>query len=153
MLFATDVPYGNHLSALTLIAAVLEQIGASEAIRRAIMGETLEGILRGELPTLTAPLAPPVVELSPVNLRLAGYLSVVDPAALAAPARRHRHARPRRRRVRGRPGSWSRCDELIAAARELWEATPLDGNGGWGPGFGSLRDALRLSCSSRTSSP
>ena len=50
VLFATDVPYGNHLSALTLIAAVLEQVGASEAIRRGVMGETLEGILRGELP-------------------------------------------------------------------------------------------------------
>jgi predicted TIM-barrel fold metal-dependent hydrolase len=143
VLFATDVPYGNHLSALTLIAAVLEQIGASEAIRRGVMGETLEGILRGELPVLSAPLAPPLVELSPVNLRLAGYLSSSIPMLWL-----------RQRDVIGMLGlAAGVCEgdpaleplhELIVAAGELWEATPLDGNGGWGPGHGSLRDALRL---------
>jgi uncharacterized protein len=143
VLFATDVPYGNHLSALTLIAAVLEQIGASEAIRRGVMGETLEGILRGELPVLSAPLAPPLVELSPVNLRLAGYLSSSIPMLWL-----------RQRDVIGMLGlAAGVCEgdpaleplhELIVAAGELWEATPLDGNGGWGPGYGSLREALRL---------
>jgi uncharacterized protein len=143
VIFATDIPYGNHLSALTLVAAVLEQLGASDAIRRAIMGETLEGILRGELPTLSGPLAPPALELSPVNLRLAAYLSSSIPLLWL-----------RQRDVIGMLGlAAGVCEgdpqleplhELIAAARELWDATPLDGNGGWGPGFASLRNALRL---------
>ncbi len=143
VLFATDVPYGNHLSALTLIAAVLEQVGASEAVRRGVMGETLEGILRGELPALSAPVGPSVIELPPVNLRLAAYLSSSIPLLWL-----------RQRDVIGMLGlAAGVCEgdpaleplhELIEAARELWDATPLDGNGGWGPGFGTLREALRM---------
>ena len=105
VLFATDVPYGNHLSALTLIAAVLEQIGASEAIRRGVMGETLRGdpARRAAGPLLAARASG---RRAVAGQPAAGGLPVVvDPHALAATARRHRHARARGRRVRGRPGA------------------------------------------------
>src|SRR5262249_4581845 len=95
-----------------------------------------------ELPTLSAPLAGDVIELPPNHLRLAGYLSSSIPLLWL-----------RQRDVIGMLGlaqgvcvgdpDLEPLEELIAAAREPWDATPLDGNGGWGP-RGMLRDALRL---------
>ena len=83
------------------------------------------------------------IELPPVNLRLAAYLSSSIPLLWL-----------RQRDVIGMLGlAAGVCEgdpaleplhELIEAARELWDATPLDGNGGWGPGFGTLREALRM---------
>ena len=70
MLCATDTPYGNHLSSLTLIAAMLDEVGASDEIRRGVLGGTLEGILSGELPAMTDPVGPPTWELPHVDLRL-----------------------------------------------------------------------------------
>jgi predicted TIM-barrel fold metal-dependent hydrolase len=143
VLFATDIPYGNHLSAMTLVAAVLEQLDASEAVRRGVMGETLEGIIRGELPTLSDPLAPATIELAPERLRLATYLASATPLIWL-----------RQRDVIGMLGlaegvcagdpELEPVGELIACARELWQGTELDGNLGWGPEFGGLREALRL---------
>ena len=47
VLWATDTPYGNHLASLTLIGSILDEVGASDEIRRGIFGGTLEGIING----------------------------------------------------------------------------------------------------------
>ncbi len=144
LLFATDVPYGNHLASLTMVAAVLEELDAPESIRRGVMGDTLEGILRGELPAeLSEPLAPAEYALPTQRLRLASYLSSATPLLWL-----------RQRDVIGMLGlaeavchtdpDLEPIGELILTARELWDATPLEGNGGWGPEFGHLREAIRL---------
>ena len=79
VLWATDVPYGHHQPPLITLAAMLEEYGASEQVRRGIFGESLEGILRGELPTPTAPIAPSALTVSNGLLRVAMYLTAAIP--------------------------------------------------------------------------
>jgi predicted TIM-barrel fold metal-dependent hydrolase len=79
VLWATDVPYGHHQPPLITLAALLEEFGASERVRRGIFGESLEGILRGELPTLTAPIAPSALTVDNARLRIAMYLTAAVP--------------------------------------------------------------------------
>ena len=49
VLWATDLPYGNHTSSLALVASLLEE-PTPRAVRRSVVGEGREGIVRGELP-------------------------------------------------------------------------------------------------------
>jgi uncharacterized protein len=80
VLWATDVPYGHHLSSLTVIAALLEELDAPEAIRRGVLGETLEGIIRGELPAaLSDPIAPTAWALEHARQRIYVYLAAATP--------------------------------------------------------------------------
>jgi hypothetical protein len=79
VLYAADVPYGNFLSGLVLAAAVLEELDADPEIRRGVLGATLEGILRSEEPTLTAPIAPATWELSHARHRVSAYLAASTP--------------------------------------------------------------------------
>ncbi len=79
VLYAADVPYGTFLSGLTLVASLLEELEVEEGIRRGILGETLEGIVRGELPELTSPVAPPDAVVPYRSLRIYGYLASAMP--------------------------------------------------------------------------
>jgi uncharacterized protein len=126
VLFATDAPYGNHLSSLWLVGSVLDELGADEPTRRGVFGETLVGILRGELPALTPPIAPRTWTLGHSRLRVAAYLTAATPllwlrqpdaiglAGLAAGA------------CIDRDGDLAGAGELIRAAKALWETLPPD---------------------------
>jgi hypothetical protein len=75
VLWATDAPYGHHLNSLVFIGAVLEELNAPEQIRRGILGETLEDLIRGKLPTLSAPIAPSTWTLDHARQRVYAYLA------------------------------------------------------------------------------
>jgi predicted TIM-barrel fold metal-dependent hydrolase len=142
VLFATDTPYGNHLGMLMLAAASLEQVDASEPVRRAVLGETLEGILRGELPdTMSEPLLATEIELPLHRLRLASYIS----GALPMLWMRQRDGIGMIGLAQGVCGPGSGLEpigELLDCARELWETTePGDGSV---PVQGPWREAIRL---------
>jgi predicted TIM-barrel fold metal-dependent hydrolase len=79
VLFATDVPYGNHLAALSVVGVVLEQLRAPQEARRAIFGETLEGLVAGNLPKLSEPLAPRTWTLTHAQQRVYAYLAAATP--------------------------------------------------------------------------
>jgi hypothetical protein len=79
VLWATDIPYGNHLVSLALIGSILDELGASDEIRRGVFGLTLEGIIRGETPTMTDPIAPPRWELTHAAHRVYTYLAATVP--------------------------------------------------------------------------
>jgi uncharacterized protein len=79
VLWATDLPYGNYTSSLGLVASLLEELDAPDAVRRSVVGEGLEGIIRGELPALSAPLAPPTWELSHARQRIYAYTAALTP--------------------------------------------------------------------------
>jgi len=123
VLWATDVPYGSHLASLTLIGSILDEIGASEEIRRGIFGGTVEGIISGETPVMTDPIAPPTWELPHAAQRVYTYLSAAVPliwmrlpdnigvSGLAAGA------------CRG-DGSVAPLEELITTACRVWEDVP-----------------------------
>jgi hypothetical protein len=79
VLWATDIPYGNHLVSLALIGSILDELGASDEIRRGVFGLTLEGIIRGETPAMTDPIAPPRWELTHAAHRVYTYLAATVP--------------------------------------------------------------------------
>ena len=79
VLWATDLPYGNHLVSLALIGATLDELGASDEIRRGIFGLTLDGIIRGETPTMTDPIGPASWELTHAAHRVYTYLAATIP--------------------------------------------------------------------------
>ncbi len=79
VMWATDTPYGSHLASLALIGSILDEIGAGEEIRRGIFGGTLEGIINGQTPAMTDPIAPPTWELSHSAQRVYTYLASAIP--------------------------------------------------------------------------
>jgi uncharacterized protein len=79
VMWATDVPYGNHLVSLALIGSILDEIGASEEVRRGVFGLTLDGIVRGETPVMTDPIAPSRWELTHPAHRVYTYIAATIP--------------------------------------------------------------------------
>jgi uncharacterized protein len=138
VVWATDTPYGNHLYAQWLVGCVLDQLGADERIRRAVFGETIRGVLRGELPRLTDPIAPATWTLTHSRLRVFAYLAAVTPliwlrqpdaiglAGLAASA------------CLDQDEELASVGELVRASTALWEDLGLDA------GRTELQDVQRL---------
>ncbi len=124
VLWATDTPYGNHLSSLMLIGALLDELDVAEPLRRGIFGETLQGILRAELPVMTDPVAPLHSTLSHSRHRVSTYLAAATPliwmeqadtvgiGGLAAGACRDRD-----------DSVLERASEFVDAGCRLWEET------------------------------
>jgi predicted TIM-barrel fold metal-dependent hydrolase len=120
VMWATDVPYGNHLVSLALIGSVLDEVGASDEIRRGVFGGTLEGIVNGQTPVMSDPIAPTTWELTHAAQRVYTYLAAATPliwmrladtlgvSGLAAGATRSSEA-------------VGELEELVTAACRLWE--------------------------------
>ena len=120
VMWATDVPYGNHLVSLALIGAVLDEVGASDEIRRGVFGGTLEGIVNGQTPVMSDPIAPATWELTHAAQRVYTYLAAATPmiwmrladtlgvSGLAAGACRSSEA-------------VGELEELVTTACRLWE--------------------------------
>ncbi len=130
LLYAADVPYGNFLTSLTMVASILEQLDVADDVRRGIMGGTLEGILAGELPTLTPPIGPAEGSYRHTAMRVHSYLSAATPLiwtrqpdviglmGLAVTA------------ASEEPERLGGVAELVEAAGALWaEAPAADGDG------------------------
>jgi hypothetical protein len=79
VLWATDLPYGNYTSSLALVASLLDELDAPEEVRRSVLGAGLEGIVRGELPALSAPLAPATWQISHARQRVYAYTAALTP--------------------------------------------------------------------------
>ncbi len=120
VMWATDAPYGNHLVSLALIGTILDEIGASDEIRHGIFGGTLEGIINGQTPVMSDPIAPPTWELGHAAQRVYTYLAAATPliwmrladtlgvSGLAAGACRSSEA-------------VAELEELVTTACRLWE--------------------------------
>jgi uncharacterized protein len=120
VMWATDVPYGNHLVSLALIGSILDEIGASDEIRLGVFGGTLEGIVNGRTPVMTDPIAPRTWELTHAAQRVYTYLAAATPliwmrlpdtlgvSGLAAGACRSGDA-------------VAELEELVTTACRLWE--------------------------------
>ena len=112
-------PYGNISRRLTLIGSILDEVGASDEIRRGVFGGTLEGIVNGQAPAMTDPIAPRTWELPHAAQRVYTYLRAAIPliwmrlpdhvgvSGLAAGACRGEGGRP--------------LEELITTACRVWD--------------------------------
>ena len=137
VLWATDIPYGNQVVSLALIGSILDELGASEPVRRGIFGGTLEGIVNGQTPTMSDPIAPATWELTHAAQRVYTYLAAATPliwmgvadtlgvSGLAAGACRSGEA-------------VAELEELVTTACRVWEDV--------GPGAtrGDVWDAAKL---------
>ena len=80
LVWASDLPYGTIRESLFATLAVLCEIGADMKTREAVLGGTMEQLLRGEHPTLSAtPLAPRDRVVNLARQRLGGYLTAMLP--------------------------------------------------------------------------
>ncbi len=84
IVFATDPPYGRTPSGLYLALRVAAFAGLDEQATRAVLGETMAGLVDGEgLPPISAPRRGPSITLSGRLMRVYGYASLVGPALFA----------------------------------------------------------------------
>jgi hypothetical protein len=81
IVWASDVPYGSHLSSQLAIGVALAEHGAPDATRSAVMGGTIGAVMRdGTLPaTLSAPLGHGRLDLPAARLRVFSYLGSATP--------------------------------------------------------------------------
>lgn len=82
VLFASDVPYGYFATAIPLLAAVLEHVGATPEVRRKVMGGTAQLLIDGELPTLSAPIGSGSYTEDVQRLRATAYLGSAIPLVM-----------------------------------------------------------------------
>lgn len=80
LVWASDLPYGTIRESLFATLAVLCEIGADMKTREAVLGGTMEQLLQGQHPTLSAkPLAPRDRVVNLARQRLGGYLTAMLP--------------------------------------------------------------------------
>ncbi len=81
IVFASDPPYGLPATTLYMALRVTRQAGLDEHTTRAVLGETMAGLLDGRgLPPVRPPRRGPAIELSGRLARVYGYASLVGPA-------------------------------------------------------------------------
>jgi uncharacterized protein len=84
VVFASDPPYGLPATTLYMALRVARQSGLDEPTTRAVLGETMAGLLdRRELPPLHPPRRDSTITLSGRLARVYGYASLVGPALFA----------------------------------------------------------------------
>jgi predicted TIM-barrel fold metal-dependent hydrolase len=84
IVFASDPPYGAPASALYLALRVARHAGLEETATRALLGETMAGLLDGRgLPARSPPRRGSSITLSGRLARVYGYASLVGPALFA----------------------------------------------------------------------
>ncbi len=81
VIWASDVPYGSHLSSILAAGVALEEHGASDELRRAVLGGTTLGLMEsGRLPgTLSEPLRTRHGAIATQRLRVLMYLGSATP--------------------------------------------------------------------------
>ncbi len=84
IVFASDPPYGLPATTLYLALRVAAQAGLDEWALRAMLGETMAGLIDGRgLPPVSAPVRGPTIPLSGRLARVYGYASLAGPALFA----------------------------------------------------------------------
>jgi predicted TIM-barrel fold metal-dependent hydrolase len=91
IVFGSDPPYGLPATTLYMALRVCRQARLDEAATRAVLGETMAGLLdRGELPQPSSPRRPATIALSGRLARVYGYASLVGPALFTGAAEQGR---------------------------------------------------------------
>ncbi len=84
LVWASDLPYGTIRESLFATLAVLCEVGADRATTDAVLGGTMQQLLDGRHPTLSAaPIAPRDRVVNLARQRLGGYITALLPAIWA----------------------------------------------------------------------
>jgi predicted TIM-barrel fold metal-dependent hydrolase len=84
IVFASDPPYGRTASGLYLTLRVAHHAGLDETATRALLGETMAGLIDGRgLPSVTPPRRGATITLAGRLARVYGYGSLAGPAIFA----------------------------------------------------------------------
>jgi predicted TIM-barrel fold metal-dependent hydrolase len=124
VLWASDIPYGDQMISQHMVLRLMRWLGLSDDIIRGVMGGTVAGLVEGRRPErISAPAAPPVLDVSYDRARVHTYLSAATPLlwlgqidaigflGLAAAAC-HDH------------GSLDDAARLIGVAEKAWSGVP-----------------------------
>jgi predicted TIM-barrel fold metal-dependent hydrolase len=80
VLYASDVPYGNHVSSQHTVLRLMRHEGMSDELQRGVMGDTVVGLCEGRRPErISAPAAAARLEVSYDRMRVHNYLAAATP--------------------------------------------------------------------------
>jgi hypothetical protein len=80
VVFASDVPYGDQLTAQHVVARALRHAGVGEAAQRGVLGETALALVDGRLPErVSPPVEAPLLHVGYDRMRVHTYLAAATP--------------------------------------------------------------------------
>jgi predicted TIM-barrel fold metal-dependent hydrolase len=80
VLYASDVPYGNHVSSQHTVLRLMRREGLADDVQRAVLGETVLGLCEGRRPErISPPVASPQLEVAYDRMRVHNYLAAATP--------------------------------------------------------------------------
>jgi predicted TIM-barrel fold metal-dependent hydrolase len=131
VVYASDVPYGRHLSSQFLLLRMLRRLSLDEDVVRGIMGGTVELLLAGERPPrVSAPVATTTLQVSYARARVHTYIAAAMPMLWLGQRDLVGFTGLARAAAADADGALDHVAELIAAAELLWlEATGSDEQG------------------------
>ena len=125
ILWASDIPYGQQVSAMALTLGALRASNLPDAIVRGIMGETAAGLIEGRRPErFSPPMGPPSFTLTYDRARLNMYLGSAIPQLWLGHQDAVGFLGLALGACRDANGSLEEAAELIDAAAEVWLAIP-----------------------------
>src|SRR5262249_25397751 len=80
IVFASDVPYGDQLTAQHNLLQLMRHAGIDPDIQRGVLGRTIDGLVAGRRPEpISPPAAPPLLDVDYDRVRIHTYLSAATP--------------------------------------------------------------------------
>jgi uncharacterized protein len=124
VVYASDVPYGDHLSSQHLLLRLMRKAGLAEEVQRGVMGETVLRLVEGKRPDrISPPIVDPTLQVPFDHMRVHNYIAAATPMlwfgkqdmigflGLAAGA------------CRNGDGSLAGVAELIVGAEAAWRSS------------------------------
>jgi hypothetical protein len=144
LVWASDLPYGTIRESLLATLAVLLEVGASREVTAAIVGGTMDRLLRGEHAELSAaPIAPRERVVNLARQRVGGYLVALLPAIWQRRPDYVGHFGLAAAVCRDDEGELGSVAELIVLAEATWTAA-LERAGTERPTLDDVRETFEL---------
>jgi predicted TIM-barrel fold metal-dependent hydrolase len=144
LVWASDLPYGTIRESLLATLAVLLEVGASREVTAAIVGGTMDRLLRGEHAVLSAaPIAPRERVVNLARQRVGGYLVALLPSIWQRRPDYVGHFGLAAAVCRDDEGELGSVAELIVLAEATWTAA-LERAGTERPTLDDVRETFEL---------
>jgi predicted TIM-barrel fold metal-dependent hydrolase len=80
VVYASDVPYGDHLSSQHLLLRLMRKAGLPEEVQRGVMGETVLRLVEGNRPErISPPIVDPTLQVPFDHMRVHNYIAAATP--------------------------------------------------------------------------
>jgi predicted TIM-barrel fold metal-dependent hydrolase len=121
VVYASDVPYGDHLSSQHLLLRLMAKADLPEDVRRGVMGETVLGLVEGRRPEkISPPIVGPTLEVAYDHMRVHNYIAAATPMLWAGRPDMIGFLGLAAGACRDGDGSLAPVGELIVGAETAW---------------------------------